>query len=86
MWTFPEVVGSSSTDVLEWRQRMRVYRRQQDGDVSFEFLDDEGRSVGKVASFLRHLNARGCSPNTASAYAHDLLHFLRWWATVHNCI
>jgi integrase len=60
--------------------RMRVYRRQQDGAVSFEFLDDEGRGVGEVTRFLRHLNARGCSPNTASAYAHDLLHFYRFLA------
>src|SRR5436190_23901243 len=59
---------------------MRVHRRQQDGALSFEFLDDEGRSVDEVASFLRHLNARDCSPNTASAYAHDLLHFYRFLA------
>jgi integrase len=59
---------------------MRVYRRQEDGALSFEFLDDEGHSVDEVASFLRHLNARDCSPNTASAYAHDLLHFYRFLA------
>lgn len=28
--------------------------------------------------FLRHLTARGYSPNTVSAYAHDLQHFMRF--------
>src|SRR5438045_3149677 len=37
---------------------MRVYRRQQDGAVPYEFLDDEGRSGGEVTRLLRHLEAR----------------------------
>src|SRR5258708_11993682 len=27
---------------------------------------------------MRHLRARGCSPNTLSAYAYDLLHFMQF--------
>jgi len=45
-------------------------------DDTFELLDDDGQPISAVASFLRHLRARGCSPNTLSAYAYDLLHFM----------
>ncbi len=39
-------------------------------------LDDDNQPIPIVASFLRYLRARGCSPNTLSAYAYDLLHFM----------
>jgi integrase len=64
-------------------RRMRVQRRQQDESVSFELLDDQDHPVTEVAGFLRHLGARGCSPNTLSAYAYDLLHFFRF-LTLHG--
>jgi len=57
---------------------MRVRRRRQEGSGSFELLDDHEHSIPEVAGFLSHLDARGCSPNTLSAYAHDLLHFYRF--------
>jgi integrase len=57
---------------------MRVKRCQQVGTVSFELVDDQGEVIAVVAGFLRYLGARGCSPNTLSAYAHDLLHFYRF--------
>lgn len=47
------------------------------GEPRFELLDD-GQPVAVVAAFLRQLQARGYSPNTLSAYAHDLLHFFRF--------
>jgi len=37
-------------------------------------IDDAGKSVAVVSGFLRHLAARGCSPNTLTAYAYDLRH------------
>ena len=49
-------------------------------NVSFDLLDDQGQFVTPVTGFLRYLTARGCSPNTLSAYAHDLLHFYRFLA------
>jgi integrase len=57
---------------------MRVRRIQLDNehDISFELLDDDDQPIPVVSSFMRHLRARGCSPNTLSAYAYDLLHFL----------
>ena len=57
---------------------MRVHRVPQgsDHDATFELLDDDDQPIPIVAGFLRHLRARGCSPNTLSAYAYDLLHFM----------
>lgn len=59
---------------------MRVQRIQQSSrqDLSFELLDDDDHPIPAVSGFMRHLRARGCSPNTLSAYAFDLLHFMRF--------
>jgi len=59
---------------------MRVQRIQQSSrqDLSFELLDDNDHPIPAVSGFMRHLRARGCSPNTLSAYAFDLLHFMRF--------
>jgi integrase len=59
---------------------MRVQRLQQGSrqDISFELVDDEEQPIAAVSGFLQHLRARGCSPNTLSAYAYDLLHFMRF--------
>ena len=57
---------------------MRVKRHQENETVWFELVDDEGEVVASASGFLRYLAARGCSPNTLSAYAHDLIHFHRF--------
>lgn len=60
---------------------MRVHRMSQGDDASpFALLDDAGEPIVPVSGFLRHLAARGYSPNTLSAYAYDLLHFFRFLA------
>jgi integrase len=51
---------------------MRVAKQLQDGELQVELLDDDGTVIPAVSPFLRHLRARGCSPNTLLAYAHDL--------------
>jgi hypothetical protein len=59
------------------RQEVRVVRvRSTDavGGVSVELVDESGAPVAVVSAFLRHLGARGCSPNTVAAYAYDLRH------------
>jgi integrase len=56
-------------------------RRLQSGPnhtPSFELLGDDEQPIPVVTGFLRHLSARGYSPNTLSAYAYDLLHFFRF--------
>lgn len=57
---------------------MRVHRVQENKDygAAIELLDDDNQPIPAVTSFLRYLSARGCSPNTLSAYAYDLLHFM----------
>jgi integrase len=57
---------------------MKVRRIQDEGNkiVSFELLDDTDQPIEIVSGFMRHLRARDYSPNTLSAYAHDLLHFM----------
>jgi len=57
---------------------MRVLRRREPRAVTFELIDDQDQPIPEVAGFLGHLAARGCSPNTLSAYVHDLLHFFRF--------
>src|SRR6266567_6491415 len=57
---------------------MRVQHIQltDEHDLSFELLDDDDQPIPIVSGFMRHLRARGCSPNTLSAYIYDLLHFM----------
>jgi integrase len=57
---------------------MRVHRIQGEGNqtVSFELRDDTDQPIEIVSGFMYHLRARDYSPNTLSAYAHDLLHFM----------
>lgn len=63
---------------------MRVQRSQTNAqDITFELLDEHEQPIPIVSGFLRHLRARGCSPNTLSAYAYDLLHFLRFLQEQH---
>lgn len=59
---------------------MRVQKVRDDSGLHFRLIDDEGLEVTAVSDFLRHLRARGSSPNTLSAYAYDLLHFFRFLA------
>ncbi len=57
---------------------MRVHRidLSESNEPLFELIDESGQPIPVVSSFLRHLRARGYSPNTLSAYAYDLLHFM----------
>jgi integrase len=54
---------------------MRV-QRSATREVSYVILDDNDQVIEIVSGFMRHLHARGFSPNTQAAYAYDLLHFL----------
>jgi integrase len=59
-------------------ETMRVHRLQlgSANDITFELLDEHDHPIPVVSGFMRHLRARGCSPNTLSAYTYDLLHFM----------
>ncbi len=60
--------------------RVQRMRNEQTNVVSFELLDDQDEPIAVVSGFMRHLSARGYSPHTLSAYAYDLLHFMRFLA------
>ena len=51
---------------------MRVQKVHLNAGYEFALLDDEGLAIPLVSNFLGYLRARGCSPNTLCAYAHDL--------------
>jgi integrase len=60
--------------------RVQRVRPRPDHEDTFELLDDADQPILVVSRFLRHLHARGSSPNTLSAYAYDLLHFFSFLA------
>jgi site-specific recombinase XerD len=60
---------------------MRVRTNGSDSQPQVELIDGDGAAVEVVSGFLRHLVARGCSPNTVSSYAYDLLHLWRFLGT-----
>jgi integrase/recombinase XerD len=51
---------------------MRVVRVRNTDETGFALVDTNGAPIAAVASFLRFLRARDCSPNTIAAYAYDL--------------
>ena len=50
----------------------------------FRVVDQTGREVGWVNRFLDQERVRGVADSTLRSYAHDLLHFLRWWIAAHK--
>ncbi len=49
-----------------------------EGPVGFQVVEDEGRVVGPIETYLRFLAARSFSARTIRSYAYDLLSFWRW--------
>ena len=64
---------------------MRVHRihLSESNEPFFELVDEGGQPIPVISGFLRHLRARGYSPNTLSAYAYDLLHFVNFLSEQH---
>ena len=46
----------------------------------FRVVDQNGREVEWINRYLDQERVRGVADSTLRSYAHDLLHFLRWWA------
>jgi hypothetical protein len=57
---------------------VRVRKVRLEASTVVEVVDDDGAPVEVIGRFLRHLAARGCSPNTVASYAYDLLHLWRF--------
>jgi site-specific recombinase XerD len=43
-----------------------------------------GREIGWINQYLDYETLRRLTNNTLRSYAHELLHFLRWWESVHH--
>ena len=50
----------------------------------FRVVDESGREVVWVNRFLDRQRIRAVADTTLRSYAHDLLHFLRWWVGAHG--
>lgn len=65
------------------------YRVIQQYDLShahspFRVVAETGREVHWINRYLDQQRIRGVADSTLRSYAHDLLHFLRWWAAAHK--
>jgi site-specific recombinase XerD len=47
-------------------------------------VDQNSQDVEWINRYLDQERVRGVADSTLRSYAHDLLHFLRWWATGHK--
>ena len=54
------------------------------GQSPFRIVSETGREVAWVNRFLDQEHVRSVAVTTLRSYAHDLLHFLRWWAAVNQ--
>ena len=43
-----------------------------------------GREIGWINEYLDNQTLRRLADATLRTYAHELLHFLRWWESVHH--
>ena len=50
----------------------------------FRVVEHTGREVEWVNRYLDQERVRGVADSTLRSYAHDLLHFLRWWEAAHK--
>jgi len=65
------------------------YRVTQQHELSnahspFRVVAQSGREVDWINRYLDQQRIRGVADSTLRSYAHDLLHFLRWWAAAHQ--
>jgi integrase len=67
---------------------VRYRATQQQGMSSahspFRVVAHSGREVEWINRYLDQQRVRGVADSTLRSYAHDLLHFLRWWAAAHK--
>jgi site-specific recombinase XerD len=50
----------------------------------FRVVAKNGEEVAWINRFLDQQRVRGVADSTLRSYAHDLLHFIRWWAAIHK--
>ena len=50
----------------------------------FRVIEQSGREVEWINRYLDQQRVHGVADSSLRSYAHDLLHFLRWWAAEHK--
>lgn len=50
----------------------------------FRVIQETGREVDWINRFLDQQRVRGVADSSLRSYAHDLLHFIRWWSAAHK--
>ena len=50
----------------------------------FRVVEQSGGEVAWINRYLDQQRVRGVADSTLRSYAHDLLHFLRWWTTAYQ--
>ena len=50
----------------------------------FRVVEQSGVEVEWINRYLDQERVRGVADSSLRSYAHDLLHFLRWWAAAHK--
>jgi site-specific recombinase XerD len=63
---------------------MRRSQKLSNAHSPFRVVAQTGREVEWIYRYLDQQHVRGVADTTLRSYAHDLLHFLRWWAILHR--
>jgi integrase/recombinase XerD len=66
------------------RFRVTQQRGLSNAHSPFRVVQQTGREVDWVNRYLDQERVRGVAESTLRSYAHDLLHFLRWWAAAYK--
>jgi Phage integrase, N-terminal SAM-like domain len=66
------------------RFRAAQQHRLSNAHSPFRVIEKTGREVEWINRFLDQQRVRGMADSTLRSYAHDLLHFIRWWAVAHK--
>jgi hypothetical protein len=66
------------------RFRVAEQHRLSNAHSPFRVIEQSGREVTWINRFLDQQRVRGVADSTLRSYAHDLLHFLRWWSAAHK--
>src|ERR1700687_2224565 len=66
------------------RFRVAEQHKLSNAHSSFRVVQQSGREVEWANRFLDQHRVRGMADATLRSYAHDLLHFLRWWAAANR--
>jgi integrase/recombinase XerD len=66
--------------------RFRVIQQRglSNAHSPFRVVEQTGREVDWANRYLDQEQVRGVAESTLRSYAHDLLHFLRWWVAAHK--